>query len=210
MSDNNFSIRKMFAVCSLIFGLLGAFIIVGNEFNFSTKILNITKRWKNIEFAINNLDSLKYYNPDESDVKSGFVERFDYIEKGDIGFKELMIIIQKNMPGILDSSIVCIIESLPITIGGIESRVINLMYEKDMDKEILNYHPITTKYEFYRWIRDYKHKCFLNLGMIIVGLSYMLNLVLLILGQQCDKKRKKETSNRRSIITRKHLNYFAD
>ena len=204
MGKQYFIIKKFMLVFSVLFGLIGAIIIVGNELPLVTKIQDKTKKWMNVKNAVNTLDSLKYINPERSDVKSGFVERYGYLENKNVGFKELLRIIQYNMPELKDSNIVEIDKSAPIVLGGIGAHVINLRYTKDQFKKKFEYHPITTEYEFNRWIREYKHKCLLDYGIIFLVFSYFLNLGALMLKQPKNMKNI-QTKIKRKTILRKHL-----
>jgi len=199
MKRKTHSIKFILNIISAIFGLIGAFIIVGNKIELIDGMMENTNKWKNITLAINRIDSLNNINPDRDNERIGFVNSLN------VGFNELLKIIYVNMPELKDSNIVIIVKSQPLVVGGIAARVINIVYEKELNYEKIHYNPITTEYEFYRWIRDYKEKSFLNIGMILIGLGYIFSLISSILGC-CNNKHKTKFIKKRRLITRKHLN----
>ena len=147
-----------------ILGFLGTFIIVMDKFEPIHRRIDKFQKWKNISIALQDLDTF--------DTKFKSKEKLGAVMFDEQGFSELVDIIISKRSDIKNKNIICIAKNEPINIAGVPYKVVHILFEN-------NNHGVslTTEYIFNEWVRDYREKYFLKIGLILIGLGFLIGIL---------------------------------
>lgn len=155
--DNKLS----FAAAVLAF--LGTVIIVMDRFGPVHRGVDRFPKWRNIGLAVVDLDTF--------DTKTGDGKEVGMVEQDKPGFSELVHIILANRPDLQDRTIVAIAKNQPIGVGGVPMKIVHVLFKNSSQG-----YSLTTDYIFHEWIRDYRDKYFLKVGLSVIALAFLLSV----------------------------------
>lgn len=160
----SFRIHNWLAFVAAILGFIGTFIIVMDRFEpIHRKINRFHQKWENISIALKDLDTF------DTEVEDG--QKVGMVELGKQGFSELVDIILNNRPDLMNKDIAAIAKNKPIIIGGTSFKIVHVAFANNPQADSL-----TTEYVFYEWVRDYREKYFLRIGLILIGIGFLIGV----------------------------------
>jgi len=156
-------IDNKLSFCAAVLAFLGTIIIVMDRFGPIHRTIDQFPMWQNISTALADLDTF--------DTKTRDGKKVGMVERGKPGFIELVRIISGNRPDLKDKTIVSIVKNQPIGIGGVPMKIVHVAFKNNPDAQSL-----TTDYIFHEWIRDYRDKYFLKVGLSVIALAFLLSV----------------------------------
>ena len=147
-----------------VLAFVGTVIIVMDSFTPIHRMIDQCPKWKNIRLAMADLDTFDTKMKDEK--MNGMVER------GKPGFTELVHIIVCNRPDFRGKQIVAVVKNQPIEIGGVPLKIVHLALENNSQAQ-----PLTTDYIFQEWVREYRAKHFLKVGLSVIAVAFFLSVI---------------------------------
>ena len=159
----SFRIYNWLSFVAAVLGFLGTFVIVMDRFEPIHRRIDRFQKWENISIALQDLDTF------DTEVKDG--KKLGMVELGKQGFSELVDIILSNRPDMMNKGIVAIAKNQPMALGGVPFKIVHIAFENISQAESL-----TTEYVFYEWVRDYREKYFLKIGLILIGLGFLIGV----------------------------------
>jgi hypothetical protein len=156
-------IYNWFLFIAAVLGFVGTFVIVMDKFGPIHRKIDQIQKWQNISTAIQDLDTF--------DTRDGSGQKIGMVEIGKQGFKELVDIIHSNRPDLINQKIVAVAKNQPMELGGVPFEIVHVAYANDPQGDSL-----TTEFIFYEWVRDYREKYFLKIGLLLIALGFLIGV----------------------------------
>jgi hypothetical protein len=156
-------IENKLAFVASVLAFVGTIVIVMDRFGPIHRTVDHLPKWQNIAIAMADLDTFDTKIRDEKEV--------GMLEQGKPGFRELVHIILKNRPELREQRIVAVVKNQPIAVGGVPIKIVHVAIEGNPQGL-----TITTDYIFHEWIRDYRDKYFLKIGLTIIAISFLVSV----------------------------------
>ena len=147
-----------------VLAFVGTVIIVMDSFTPIHRMIDRRPKWKNIRLAMADLDTF------DTKMKNGKMNGM--VERGKPGFTELVHIIVCNRPDFRGKQIVAVVKNQPIGIGGVPLKIIHVALENNSQAQ-----PLTTDYIFQEWVREYRAKYFLKVGLSAIVVAFFLSVI---------------------------------
>ena len=160
--------EKLLLLISALLAFFGSLIIVMDRFGPIHNLISNLPKWKNIELALIDLDNYDTPTNDGSNV--------GMVEQGKPGFSDFLNVIYSNKPNLKNRDIIVIAKNQPISIGGVPMKIVHVGFRGETQG-----YSLTTDYIFNEWIRDYREKYFLKIGLSMIALSFLLSVFVQIL-----------------------------
>lgn len=169
--------KPSFLAAALAF--VGTIIIVMDSFGPVHRIVDKLPKWKNINLAVADLDTF------DTKMKDG--KEIGMVERDKPGFTGLVHIIFSNRPDLRDKKIIAVAKNQPIGIGGVAMKIVHLQFENNPQG-----YSLTTDYIFHEWIRDYRSKYFLKIGLSVIAIAFLLSVIAHITWKDMDVTQQKD------------------
>lgn len=160
----SFRIYNFVSFSSALLGFLGTFVIVMDNFGPINYVIDQCPKWQNISIALKDLDTF------DTEVKDK--TKLGMIENDKDGFSEILDIILQNRPDLINEKIVAVAKNQPMALGGIPFKIIHVVCAGNNQAISL-----TTEYILYEWVRDYREKYFLNIGIKLIALGFLMGIL---------------------------------
>jgi hypothetical protein len=147
-----------------VLGFVGTFVIVMDKFEPIHRGIDRFQKWQNISIALKDLDAF------DTEVKDG--KKLGMVELGKQGFSELVDIIISNRPDMMNKDIVAVAKNQPMALGGVPFKIVHVAFANNPQTDSL-----TTEYVFYEWVRDYREKYFLKMGLLLIGFGFLVGVL---------------------------------
>jgi len=146
-----------------VLAFVGTVIIVMDSFMPVHRIIDRYPKWENINLAMTDLDTF--------DTKMADGKMNGMVEKDKPGFRDFKHIICSKRPSLQEKTITAVVKNKPFGAGGVPFKIVHVAVEGNS-----NAIPLTTDYIFQEWVRDYRAKCFLKIGLSIIALAFLLSV----------------------------------
>lgn len=160
---SSFRIHNWLSFIAAMLGFIGTFVIVMDKFAPIHRKIDQLQKWKNISIALQDLDTF------DTENKSG--KKIGMVEIGKQGFQELVGIIHSNRPDLVNKNIVAVAKNQPMSLGGVPFKIVHVAYANNLQADSL-----TTEYGFYEWVKNYREKYFLKIGLILIALGFLIGV----------------------------------
>jgi len=94
------------------------------------------------------------------------------VESDKPGFAELVHIIRSNRSSLPNEPIVAVVKNQPIAIGGVHLKIVHVAVQGNSQAV-----PLTTDFILQEWVREYRAKYFLKIGLSIIAVAFLLSVV---------------------------------
>lgn len=147
-----------------VLAFVGTIIIVMDSFGPIHRIVDDLPKWRNINLAVADLDTF------DTKMKDG--KEIGMVEHDKPGFAGLVHIISCNRPDLRDKTIIAVAKNQPIGVGGVPMKIVHVLFENNPQG-----YSLTTDYIFHEWIRDYRSKYFLKIGLSVIAIAFLLSII---------------------------------
>ena len=159
----SFRIHNWLTFIAAVLGFVGTFVIVMDKFGPIHRKIDEFQKWENISIALKDLDTF------DTEVKNG--KKLGMVEVGKQGFSELVDIILSNRADLRNKDIVAVAKNQPIALGGVPFKIVHLVFANNPQA-----YSLTTEYVFYEWVRNYREKYFLKIGLLLIAIGFLIGV----------------------------------
>jgi len=147
-----------------VLAFTGTVVIVMDSFTPIHRLIDHSPKWSNIRLAMADLDTF------DTKMKDGKMNGM--VEKDKPGFAELVHIIRCNRTTLRDEPIVAVVKNQPLGIGGVPLKIVHVALEGNSHAQ-----PLTTDFILQEWVRNYRAKYFLKIGLSVIAIAFLLSVV---------------------------------
>ncbi len=147
-----------------VLAFVGTVIIVMDSFTPIHWMIDRCPKWKNIRLAMVDLDTF------DTKMKDG--KFTGMVKRGEPGFTELVHIIVSIRPDLRGKQIAAVAKNQPIRIGGVPLKIVHVALENSSQAQSL-----TTDHIFQEWVREYREKYFLKVGLSVIAIAFFLSVI---------------------------------
>ena len=159
----SYRIYNWLSFIAAVLGFVGTFVIVMDKFGPIHRKIDQFQKWENISIALKDLDTF------DTEVKNG--GKLGKVEFGKQGFSELIDVILSKRPDLMNKGIVAVAKNQPMVLGGVPFKIVHVAFANNPQADSL-----TTEYGFYEWVRDYREKYFLKIGLLLIALGFLMGV----------------------------------
>ena len=147
-----------------VLAFVGTVIVVMDSFTPIHRMIDRCPKWKNIRLAMADLDTF------DTKIRGGKMN--GVVERGNPGFTELVHIIVCNRPDFKGKQIVAVVKNQPMITGGVPLKIVHVVRENNPQAQ-----PLTTDYICQEWVREYREKYFLKVGLSVIAVGFFLSVI---------------------------------